>query len=127
MSSGSEYIAGQCNIGQAEIRLRDKIGWQGLGITIILWLAFILLDVPAPWRLLLFFPASLSATGFLQARMRFCVAFGLMGVFNFGPKAGRTDHIGEPDYIRKDRKKALLISLYALLTGGVLAAAASLL
>ena len=124
MPSGSEYISGVCNIGLPEIRMRKKVGWVGLAFTIILWLAFIMFDVPVAWRLLLFIPATITAIGFLQARLRFCVAFGLMGVFNLGPKRGHIDHIGQPDHRRKDRQKALRIILYAVFTGIVLTAAA---
>jgi hypothetical protein len=117
MSSKSEYIPGVCNIGPAEIRKRKQAGWIGLAATILLWGAFIVFRVPAPWRLLLFFPATMSAVGFLQAAMHFCAAFGILGVFNFGLMVGKTDTVEQAEFRRKDRQKALLIILYSILVG----------
>jgi hypothetical protein len=123
MSANSEYIPGVCNIGPAEIRMRRLSGWIGLVFTILLWGAFILLRVPAPWRLLLFLPATASASGFLQAAMHFCANFGMRGVFNFRAEIGKTDTVEQAEFRRKDRAKALRIILYSSLIGIAVAAA----
>jgi len=73
---------------------------------------------------LLFFPAVVGATGFLQAAMHFCAAFGMQGIFNFGPEIGKTDTVEQAEYRRKDQQKALLIGLYAFLIGLAIAVAA---
>ncbi|MBN2086664.1 MAG: hypothetical protein JW748_15730 [Anaerolineales bacterium] len=117
MAKNSEYIPGVCNIGPAEIRMRRTSGWIGLAAVILLWAAFCCFRVPAAWRLLLFFPAAMSAVGFLQAAMHFCAAFGIGGVFNFGPNVGKTDTIEQAEYRRQDRRKALQIVLYSGLIG----------
>ncbi len=122
MSANSEYVPGVCNIGPAEIRMRRLSGWIGLVFTILLWGAFILLRVPAPWRLLLFLPATVSASGFLQAAMHFCANFGMRGVFNFRSEVGKTDTVEQAEFRRKDRAKALRIILYSSLIGIVVAA-----
>ena len=127
MAQKSEYIPGVCNIGPAEIRARRMAGWMGLGATILLWILFFVFRVPAAWRLLLFFPAMMSAVGFLQAAMHFCAAFGMRGVFNFGPNVGKTDTVEQAEFRRKDRRKALTILLYSSLIGIVVAAAGYLL
>lgn len=117
MSSKSEYIPGECNIGPAEIKRRRQAGWAGLIATILLWGAFIIIRAPAAWRLLLFVPATMGAVGFIQAAMHFCAAFGVLGVFNFGPNVGRTDTVEQAEFRRKDRQKALIILFYSIIIG----------
>lgn len=124
MTAKAEYVPGVCNIGPAEIRRRRQSGWIGLGVTILLWGAFLVFRVPAPWRLLLLFPAMMSATGFLQAALHFCAGFGVRGVFNFGSEIGRTDTVEQAEFRLKDRRKARLISLYSVLAGIATAIAA---
>jgi hypothetical protein len=117
MPSNAEYIPGVCNIGSAEIKMRYRAGWFGLGTTILLWLALSILGVSAAWRFLIFIPATMSAIGFLQGIMHFCAAFGILGVFNFGSKVGNTDTVEQAEYRRKDQQKAVLIIIYSALIG----------
>jgi len=77
--------------------------------------------VPAAWQLLLFIPASMAASGFLQAYMHFCAGFGSRGLFNFGPKAGKTETVMQAEFRAKDRKKALQILALSLIIGVVVA------
>ena len=123
MASRAEYIPGVCNIGAAEIRRRIRGGWTGLAVTIVLWAVFFVFRVLGPWRLFLFFPAAIGAAGFLQAAFHFCANFGMRGVFNFGPEAGKTDTVEQAEFRRKDRRKAGLISLASALIGIVIAVA----
>jgi hypothetical protein len=127
MSTKTEYIPGVCNIGKAEIRMRARFGWIGLGVTIVLWAVFLIFNVPAPWRLFLFVPAAGGATGFLQAALHFCAAFGMKGVFNFGSEVGKTDTVEQAEFRRKDLRKARMIGLYSLLIGVIVAMAGVLL
>jgi hypothetical protein len=121
MSSNPEYIPGICNIGPSEIQKRKQAGWIGLVFTIVFWLVFSILHVPSAWKLLLFFPATMSAIGFLQARMHFCAAFGMVGVFNFSLKVGKTDTVEQVEFRRKDKQKALQIIIYSAFIGIVVA------
>lgn len=121
MEIQNQYIPGVCNIGPAEIKKRKQAGWTGLIATAILWAAFIWFDVPAVWRLTLFFPAMMSATGFLQAYMHFCAYFGFASLFNFGPQVGKTDSVSQAEFRVKDRRKAWQIILYSVLIGAVVA------
>ena len=111
-----KYIPGVCNIGPAEIKKRKQAGWMGLVATIILWMAFIWFDVPSAWRLLLFFPAMMSATGFLQAYTHFCAYFGFASLFNFGD-VGKTDSVSQAEFRAKDRRRAWQIVIYSILIG----------
>jgi hypothetical protein len=117
MTAKAEYIPGVCNIGPAEIRRRRQSGWIGTAVAVLLWAAFFIFRVPAPWRLFLFLPAMLGATGFFQAAFHFCAAFGMRGVFNFGTEVGKTDTVEQAEFRRKDQRMARLIALYAALVG----------
>ena len=112
-----EYVPGVCNIGPAEIRSRKLAGWVGLAATVLLWGFLFLFRAPAPWRLSLFFPATASAVGFLQAGMRFCAAYGILGVLNVGSSVGTTDTVEQAEFRRQDRRKAVQIILYSSLIG----------
>jgi hypothetical protein len=116
-----EYIPGVCNIGAAEIAQRRRFGWIGLAVTVLLWAVFAVFGAAAPWRLFLFLPSSMAATGFLQAVLHFCAGFGMKGLFNFGPEVGKTDTVEQAEFRRKDRAKALRIMGYSALIGTAVA------
>lgn len=105
--SPQHYIPGVCNIGGAEIRVRKRIGWAMLAVTIAVATAVLLLDVSRWWRLLVFPVAYGSAIGFIQGYAGFCAAYGLRGVLNLGPRAGRTEPVREDAARRRDRRRAL--------------------
>ena len=111
-----KYIPGVCNIGLAEIKKRKQAGWLGLIATIALWAVFVWFSVAPAWRLLLFFPAMMSATGFLQAYMHFCAYFGFASLFNFGD-VGKTDSVSQAEFRAKDRRRAWQIIIYSVLIG----------
>lgn len=119
----TQYIPGVCNIGPSEIRRRKQAGWMGLAATVVLAGILVYLDAAPLWRLLLFFPAMMSATGFLQAYMHFCAYFGFSALFNFGV-VGTTDSVQEAEFRAKDRRKAWQIVFYAALIGLAVAALA---
>ena len=121
METQNKYIPGVCNIGDEEIRMRKRTGQIGLVVTIALWALFIWFDVPQIWRLTLFIPATMSATGLFQAYMHFCAYFGFASLFNFGPKVGKTDSVEQAEFRAKDRKKAWQIVIYSIVTGLVVA------
>ena len=121
METKNEYVPGICNIGPAEIAKRKQAGWGGFGAAVILWGIFIAFGTPQPWRLLVFVPATMAASGYLQARMHFCAYFGFASFFNFGSTVGKTDDVLEAEFRAKDRKKALQIAIYSALIGLVVA------
>jgi hypothetical protein len=71
--------------------------------------------------LIAFAPAMLASVGFIQARNRFCFAYGLMGVFNFDT-AGDVKKIKDPAALKADRVNALKIILKSALLASVLTA-----
>lgn len=119
-----EYVPGVCNIGRAEIRQRKLVGWVGLAVTVGAWIACSVFEVAPIWRFALFVPASIAATGFLQAAWHFCATFGVLGRSNFGASAGRTETVEQAEYRRKDRRTALRIIALSIFAGAIVAAVA---
>jgi len=118
-----EYVAGACNISKEEEAMRLRAGWAGAVLTVGAEAAFVVLGVPALWRLTLFLPAAMAASGFLQAGMHFCANYGSRGVFNVGGAVGQTQVVADPEAARKDRAKALQIFGLSTLIGAAAAAA----
>jgi hypothetical protein len=115
------YIPGVCNIGPAEIAMRKRVGWGGLVVTAIAWIGLVYFSVNHYWLLLLVFPASMSATGFLQGYLHFCAGFGMRGLFNFGSEVGKTETVQQQEFRAKDKKRAQEIFLYSVIVGIVVA------
>lgn len=122
MQAQNEYIPGVCNIGRSEIGRRELLGWIGLFATVMVYSLLVFLDIPRIWRLVIFFPATLAALGFLQARMHFCAYFGMHGVFNF-ESVGNLDTVAEAEFRARDRKKAWQIIAYSVIIGIITALA----
>jgi hypothetical protein len=104
------YHPGACNIGPAEIARRRRTGIVGLAAAAVLTAALVLLGLPAGTRWLVAIPLAVGAIGLLQARFRFCAAFGLAGVRNFGTP-GTVDRVEDAAARRADRSMAVAISL----------------
>ena len=99
-----------------EIARRRRSGWVGLGAAAALAVALLALDAPAAARWLVALPLAVGAIGFLQARFRFCAAFGLAGVRNFGTP-GTVERVEDAAARRADRAKAVAISLAGIAIG----------
>jgi hypothetical protein len=120
------YRAGVCNIGPAEVARRRRSGHTGLIAAVALLAALVIADAPTPLRLLVFVPAAIAASGYLQAWLRFCAGFGWLGVFNFGD-VGTTDRVAEAEARARDRAMALRIGLASAAVGVAAALVAVLL
>ncbi|HEX5013263.1 MAG TPA: hypothetical protein VFV72_03815 [Candidatus Limnocylindrales bacterium] len=121
-----EYRPGVCNIGPAEVARRRRAGHAGLIATIVLFAVLVAIGAPPIARLLLVIPAAVSASGYLQAYLKFCAGFGARGVYNFGD-LGPTEKVGEAAARALDRAKATRISLASFAIGAAVAFAAALL
>ena len=115
-----------CNIGPAEIARRRRAGHVGLGATVGLWGGLLAVGAPPLARLLVALPAALAASGYLQARLRFCAGFGSAGVFNFG-SLGETHQVKDDAARARDRARATQIGLASLASGLLVGALAVLL
>ncbi len=123
------YIPGTCNIGPEEIKMRRNAGWIGLVVTLLLGALLVYLSSMfpsfSPWiRLILFFPATLGALGFLQAAFHFCVAFGMEGLFNVSEEVGKKETVSQQEFRKQDKSKAIQIISYSVIIGLVVAIAA---
>jgi hypothetical protein len=122
-NSENQYQAGACNIGPSEIHRRYQVAI--VGGTIYLILSFLLLssNETSLIRLTAFIPAMITSVGYVQARRRFCLAYGFAGLVNFG-RAGDVSKIADPVALAADRAyafKVLFIALIpALLMTGVI-------
>ena len=115
-----EYVPGVCNIGSQEIARRRNLGWVFLAISVALLLALVLTGVEPGWRSFVFFPAAMSASGFLQTHFHFCSGFARIGAYNFD-SIGQMREVDDELSKKKDKKKGNQITFYAVLIAGVTA------
>ena len=114
-----EYRAGACNIGPEEIAQRRRMGLAFLVIAIVLALALVAVDAPALLRIAIWPPLAAAFTTLEQVRRRFCVAFGMAGVRNFGPEVGHAQRIEDAEARASDRRTALFMATYCSLAAAV--------
>jgi ABC-type uncharacterized transport system permease subunit len=120
-TTNNVYVPGTCNIGPEEIKMRIMSGWIGLIVSVIAAIALVYIPI-SPWfRLFLFFPATVSALGFLQSAFHFCVAFGMEGLFNVSNAVGKTESVSQQEFRKADKRKAILIITYSVWIGIVIA------
>lgn len=117
----SDYQAGVCNIGPAEIKRRRQGALVGAILFAITSLLFVITNASTSARLITFIPALLFAVGIIQSRRKFCVAYGFMGVFSF-EKIGATKKISVNQDLKTDRKYAIKLLLQSVATAIVLTA-----
>lgn len=125
-SPTDHYQPGVCNIGPAEIARRRMAGHVGLIATVAVLAILILIDAPPVARFVAILPAAASASGYLQAWLKFCAGFGSRGIFNFGP-LGRATSVTDDEARAMDRRRSRQISLGALAIGMVVGVVAMLL
>ena len=104
----SEYIAGSCNIGKGEVSRRQVVALAGAIISATSLAGLIGTDAARSARFSLFLPLMIFSIGFVQSRKKFCLAYGLMGTFNFGG-LGQISRVSDPISKKADRKTALTI------------------
>jgi hypothetical protein len=104
-----QYVPGTCNIGSEEIALRRRAGHIGLAVTAALATALLRSDLHPAWRLTLALPAAGAASGYLQARQRFCANYGFRGLYNFGSR-GHEQPVAAAQAQAEDRRRSLRIS-----------------
>ncbi len=110
----SEYVAGSCNIGKGEIRRRQTVALIGLFLVFFSASTILGTDQSRSVRLSIFLPAMIFAVGFIQARKKFCLAYGLAGTFNFG-KLGSISKVQSEEDKKADRKTAINIFIQSAL------------
>jgi hypothetical protein len=111
-----QYVPGSCNIGPHEIALRRRAGHAGVVVTAALAAVLIRSDRHPAWRLALAVPAAGAASGYLQARQRFCADFGWRGVYNFD-RRGQEQPVTGDQARAQDRRRALRIAAASAAVG----------
>ena len=112
----ADYRPGACNIGPAEIGRRWRAGHLGVVATLAALGVVLAIGAPPISRLIVALPAAGAAVAYLEAALKFCVAFGSRGVFNFGP-LGTLVTVADPSARSRDRWRALEITLAGALIG----------
>ena len=114
----SQYVPGACNIGSREILRRRVVGIAALVFAMVSGYTLLAADELARTaRLGIFFPLLVSAIGFIRAKNKFCLAYGLAGTFNFG-KIGDMERVFDAESKKSDRRKAIAILIQAALVAG---------
>ena len=103
------YVPGTCNIGPEEIALRRRAGHVGLAVTATLGAALLRSNLHPAWRLALALPAAGAASGYLQARQRFCANYGFRGLYNFEQR-GHEQPVPVAGAQDEDRRRSLQIA-----------------
>lgn len=117
----SDYIAGTCNIGPSEIKQRKRVAYLGGALYLVTAFSLIASNASFGFKAITFIPALIFSVGMIQARRKFCVAFGFMGVFNF-EKVGSTRKISLNADLAADRKYAVKLLLHSVLAAIALTA-----
>jgi hypothetical protein len=121
-----DYRPGVCNIGPAEIARRRRAGHIGLIAAAALFAVLVAIGAPPIARLLVAIPAIVSASGYLQAHLKFCAGFGAAGVYNFD-EVGAVDKVVDASSKALDRAKADRIGVASFAIGAVIGVVAVLL
>jgi len=114
------YEPGTCNIGQSETRKRAAMGTVSLlaGVAFLFYAVFVA-DWPTTYTLGSFVFFFGAATGFVQARARFCAGFGVLGRYDLSGSGGDSGQVDAADALARDRRRALEILGYAFVAAVV--------
>ena len=113
-NNNNEYIPGQCNIGSKEIERRKRKAILGLAISLLGIALLQYFNSPSAWRFILFLPLFYSIICYYQAQQKFCVVFGIFGIYNFD-NIGKTKRVNESNDKKKDSWYAWLIIFKSIL------------
>jgi hypothetical protein len=126
MSEDGAYSPGHCNIGSAEIARRRQAGHIGTIATLGTLAVLSAIRAPAPVRLVAIAPATIAASGYLQAHLRFCAGYGYRSLVALGD-VGATHEVADADARRRDRRRAMQIGMASLGIGAAVGIGAALL
>lgn len=107
---GGDYVPGACNIGPWEIRRRRAFAIVGFALAAALQAGLVLAGSPPVARLVVLLPLWGGLFSWLQARRRFCAAFAMAGLSNFGPGDGTRRTVVDPADRRADMLAALRLA-----------------
>ena len=102
---GDGYVPGVCNIGTWEIRRRWVGGILGLAVAAALLAVLVAVHAPVAARLLVLLPAWGGMFSVLQARRRFCGAYAMRRISNFGITLDTVQQVADEAAHRADMAK----------------------
>lgn len=109
----NQYIPGNCNIGETEIRVRQKF----LLLALLLTVVFTIITHLTHSVIALFFLFVVTYATivlFIEVTTRFCVLFGFFSLHNF-KGLGNLDNVDNCRCKNKDRKRAIIVLLGSVL------------
>jgi hypothetical protein len=106
--SQAQYQPGICNIGGAEIAQRRNLARLGGALFFIYCALAVIKNYDLRQSALAIIPAMIFSIGFIQSRKKFCLAYGLMGTFNF-QRTGQLTKVTDKASLVADRRTALAI------------------
>ena len=101
LNVNNDYIPGKCNLGSEEIEMRKRKAKIGLILTLLSIIALQIFHPSPNYKLLIFIPLFYSILCYYQAQQKFCVAFGIIGIYNFG-NLGKSKRVIESEFKNKD-------------------------
>lgn len=105
-----QYQPGVCNIGGPEVAKRKQVAYFGGLLFVIYAVAVFVKDFTPIFSLV---PALIFSIGFIQSRKKFCLAYGLLGTFNF-QNIGTMSKVMDRQALAADRRTALGIILQSI-------------
>lgn len=105
-----QYQPGVCNIGGPEIAKRKQVAYFGGFLFVIYAVAVFVNDFTLIFSII---PALIFSIGFIQSRKKFCLAYGLLGTFNF-QNFGTMSKVMDRQALAADRRTALGIILQSI-------------
>jgi hypothetical protein len=121
MAEENTYIPGTCNIGKQEMIKRRNGGIVAGIMAVIIAIALWVTHANHLYRLIVVLPLISFGIGMQQWYYKFCVGFGMKGLFNFG-ELGTTNTVEEKEMHKADRSKAIKM----IVTGIIFAVAVTL-
>lgn len=109
----AEYQPGVCNIGADERQKRRLAGASSFAVAIASVAGVFLFDLPTDVLLVTFVFLFGGFVGYFQARFGFCVAFAALARYDLSGSGGGAGTISKPEALRRDRRQAVTIVLYA--------------
>ncbi len=120
-SGNNDYIPGKCNLGTEEIEMRSRKAKIGLMLTLLSIIAIQIFHPSLNYRLLIFIPLFYSILCYYQAQQKFCVAFGIIGIYNF-ETLGKSKRVTQNEFKNQDIKNSWLIILKTFLLSFIIVA-----
>jgi hypothetical protein len=120
MSVIQKYVPGVCNIDSKGRKMRAAFGIVAIVISMSLSLFLQSWAISPYWQLLIVLPLWAGFNGLWQARYSFCVGNAAKQQFEIG---GKIEKITGTEDIAKDKKKAMQINAYSLVSAILLSIA----